>query len=72
MALVLSNSSTKGILKLSKDPMPGLVLNKMSFNELEVMNYQIGKIIEEEFLEPTLHERLMRLRAHIVLPMWSS
>lgn len=71
MALVLDSPSRKEILALSIKPMP-VVLNKMSFDELEAMNHQIGQIIEEEFLEAPLHERLMQLRSLIVLTMWSS
>jgi hypothetical protein len=72
MALVLDSPTRDEILKLSNNPMPVLVLNKMSFDELETMNHQIGKIVEEEFLEKSLYEQLMQLRARIVLTMWSS
>ena len=71
MALVLDSPSRDEILKLSNQPMP-VELNKMSFDELEAMNHQIGKIIEDEFLESSLQERLMQLRANIVLTMWST
>ena len=71
MALVLDNPSRDEIIKLSNQPMP-VELNKMSFDELEAMNHQIGKIIEDEFLESSLQERLMQLRANIVLTMWST
>lgn len=70
MALVLNSPLRDEILALSNQPMP-VALNKMSFDELESMNHQIGKIIEEEFLETSLHERLLQLRANIVLTMWS-
>jgi hypothetical protein len=71
MALVLDSPLRDEILTLSNQPMP-VRLNKMSFDELEAMNHQIGQIIEEEFLETSLHERLLQLRANIVLTMWSS
>ena len=71
MALVFDSPSRDEILKLSNQPMP-VELNKMSFDELEAMNHQIGKIIEDEFLESSLQERLMQLRANIVLTMWST
>jgi hypothetical protein len=71
MALVLDSPSRDELLSLAIKPMP-VVLNKMSFDELEAMNHQIGQIIEEEFLETSLRERLLQLRASIVLTMWSS
>jgi hypothetical protein len=71
MALVLDSPSRDELLTLANKPMP-VALNKMSFDELEAMNHQIGQIIEEEFLETSLREQLMQLRARIVLTMWSS
>ena len=71
MALAFSNLTPDEIISLSKMSNPEITLNKMSFDELEILNEQISEIFSDIDYNTSLYERLMRLRTYIVLSMWS-
>jgi hypothetical protein len=72
MALAFNNLTRDEIVKLSGIANPGKELDKMSFDELEIINEQISDILSKKICEPKMYKNLMKLRSYIILVMWSA
>ena len=72
MALVFTRFSTADIIELAQNSRYSRELDRISYEELELINEKIGKIISELQYEPILFEKLLRLRSYIVSKLWST
>ena len=72
MALVLEDLSKSDILSLAEKQDPRIDLEKMSFDQLEVISRYIGNIMSDELSSTDVISKLLRLRTYILLVMWSS
>lgn len=71
MALAFNNLTKDEIIELSNNNHPESELNKMTFDELELINEQITQILSDADVDHSLYEKLMNLRSYIVMVMWS-
>ena len=69
MPLVFNRLTFEGILELADNPCPSCEINKMSPNEIQVLNERIDKLVSENPEDQKLYAKLMRLKSFAMLEM---